>query len=123
MRSQSVQILAQHRLLYLKTHFARESGSGLYTLRHRTASAPSSLPARPANASADIERGHHQLLGAKVMRTHPLVTIVMGSFELILLLYLASTINGIFRGNGEKVPLILLIGTALYFLLISGGAL
>ena len=59
---------------------------------------------------------------ARVMRTHPGVTIIMGWFELILLLLYALAMCGIFRSRAERVPLSLLIGIALYFLLISGGA-
>ena len=59
---------------------------------------------------------------AQIMRTHPGVTIIMGLFELVLLLLYASAICGILCGIAERVPLSLLIGIALYFLLISGGA-
>jgi CHASE2 domain-containing sensor protein len=56
------------------------------------------------------------------MRAHPGVTITMSLFEIVLLAYYASAIYGICFGRGERVPLFLLIGIALYFLFISGGA-
>ena len=121
MRSQSVQILAQHRLLYLKTHFTgvvvvvfTPCATELLQLLHL-------YPQDQQMPQRILNEGIINSL-AQIMRAQPLVTIVMGSFELILLLYYASAVCGIFSGNGEKIPLSLLIGIALYFLLISGGA-
>ena len=121
MRSQSVQILAQHSLLYLKTHFA---GVGVVAFTPCATELLQLLHLYPQDDQMPqwiLNQGIINSL-AQVMRTHPGVTIIMGWFELILLLYYALAICGILRSRGERVPLILLIGIALYFLLISGGA-
>jgi 4-amino-4-deoxy-L-arabinose transferase-like glycosyltransferase len=121
MRSQSVQILVQHRLLYLKTHFA---GVGVVAFTPCATELLQLLHLYPQDQQMPQRILNQGIISslAQTMRIHPGVTIVMGSFELILLLYYALAICGILRGNGEKVPLILLIGIVLYFLLISGGA-
>ena len=121
MRSQSVQILAQHRLLYLKTHLA---GVGVVMFTPCATELLQLLHLYPQDQQMPQRILNEGIISslAQIMRTHPLVTIVMGSFELILLLLYASAISGILRGRAERVPLILLIGIALYFLLISGGA-
>ena len=121
MRGQSLQILGQHRLLYLKTHFA---GVGVVAFTPCATELLQLLHLYPQDEQMPqriLNQGIMSSL-AQVMRTHPGVTIIMGSFELILLLLYASAIFGIFRGRAKRVPLILLIGIALYFLLISGGA-
>ena len=121
MRSQSVQILVQHRLLYLKTHLA---GVGVVAFTPCATELLQLLHLYPQDQQMPQRILNEGIISSltQIMRTHPLVTIVMGSFELILLLYYALAICGILRGRGERVPLILLIGIALYFLLISGGA-
>ena len=121
MRSQSVQILAQHRLLYLKTHF---TGVVVVVLTPCATELLQLLHLYPQDQQMPQRILNEGIINslAQIMRAQPLVTIVMGSFELILLLYYALAACGIFSGNGEKVPLSLLIGIALYFLLISGGA-
>jgi 4-amino-4-deoxy-L-arabinose transferase-like glycosyltransferase len=121
MHSQSVQILAQHRLLYLKTHLA---GVGVVALTPCATELLQLLHLYPQDQQMPQRILNQGIISslAQVMRTHPGVTIIMGSFELILLLFYALAICGILRGRGERVPLILLIGIALYFLLISGGA-
>lgn len=121
MRSQSVQILTQHRLLYLKTHFA---GVGVVAFTPCATELLQLLHLYPQDDQMPQRILNQGIISslAQVMRTHPGVTIIMGWFELILLLYYALAICGILRGRGERVPLFLLIGVALYFLLISGGA-
>ncbi len=121
MRIQSIQILAQHRLLYLKTHFA---GVGVVAFTPCATELLQLLHLYPQDEQMPQRILNEGIVSslARVMRTHPGITIVMGLFELILLLLYTSAISGILRGRAERVPLILLIGVALYFLLISGGA-
>lgn len=121
MRSQSVAILAHHRLLYLKTHFA---GVGVVVFTPCATELLQLLHLYPQDRQMPQRILNQGIISslARVMRTHPGVTIIMGWFELILLLLYALAMCGIFRSRAERVPLSLLIGIALYFLLISGGA-
>jgi 4-amino-4-deoxy-L-arabinose transferase-like glycosyltransferase len=121
MRSQSLQILAQHRLLYLKTHF---KGVGVVAFTPCATEFLQLLHLYPQDEQMPRRIMNEGVVSSfeRVMRAHPGVTVIMALFELVLLAYYASAIYGICFGRGERVPLILLIGLSLYFLLISGGA-
>jgi len=56
------------------------------------------------------------------MLAHPGVTMTMAVLEAFLLLLYALAARGVFSYRAATVPLLTLIGIALYFLLISGGA-
>jgi hypothetical protein len=56
------------------------------------------------------------------MLAHPGVTLTMVLLEIFLLLLYMLAARGIFTSGGVKAQILPLVGIALYFLLISGGA-
>lgn len=121
MRSQSMQILDRHRSLYLKTHLAGVAVVALTPCATELLQLLHLYPQDEQMPHRILNEGIASSLG-RVMWTHPGVTIAMVLLEILLLLLYASAIYGAVRGRAERVPLMLLIGAALYFLLISGGA-
>ena len=121
MRAESVKILSTHRALYLKTHIA-----GVAVVAFTPCASeflelvdlypnPETMPRRILNEGV--------LSSVKnVMLAHPGVTMTMAVLEAFLLLLYALAARGVFSYRAATVPLLTLIGIALYFLLISGGA-
>lgn len=121
MRVQSMQILARHRFLYLKTHlrgvaivaFTPCATELLQLLRFYPDQ--KTMPGRVLNEG--IVSSFRRVLTA-----NPTVAITMMVLELPLLFLYAATLAGLIRPHGDRTGLLLLTGVALYFLLISGGA-
>ena len=121
MRNQSLQILANHRGLYLKTHFV---GVAVVAFTPCATELLQLLKLYPQDEAMPRRVLNEGIVSSfeQMLQTHPGVTFALVLFELTLLILYGLAAYGIARGKGQKVPLMLLIGVALYFLLISGGA-
>lgn len=121
MRGESMRVLAQHRLLYLKTHFR---GVALVALTPCASEWLQLLHAYPDEKTMP-GRVLNEGIGRSFMRVlaaNPKVAVVMIALEVPLLVLYAAALPGAARAGGDKAALCLLAGVALYFLLISGGA-
>jgi len=121
MRSQSVQILAAHRLLYLKTHMAGVAVVAFTPCATEFLQLLHLYPRESAMPQRILNEGVFASI-LRVLRAYPGVAVAMAMLEVILLTFYALAFFGLFRSNGGKVHLALLSAVALYFLLISGGA-
>ena len=121
MRATAMNIISRHRALYFGSHFR---GVALVAFTPAATEffqlldlypAPQSMPHRVLN-----EGILHSVWVA--LRGHPALSIGMALFEVwLLLLYVFATIGSLFC-RGSRFAVIALVGIALYFLLISGGA-
>jgi hypothetical protein len=121
MRAQSRQVLAQHPALYLKTHmrgvavvaFSPCATEWLQLLGAYPS--PESMPRRILNEgiAKSIRR---------VVLDHPGITLLMCVFEGFLLALYALAILGLWHAPQNRIAGFTLLGIALYFLLIAGGA-
>jgi hypothetical protein len=121
MRAQSIQILVQHPALYLKTHFAGVAAVALspcateWLQMFHAYPGPQSMPRRILNEGvvASIHR---------ILLSHPGVTLAMAFLEVLLLILYALAFCGFLSTQQNRLSACTLLGIALYFLLISGGA-
>jgi 4-amino-4-deoxy-L-arabinose transferase-like glycosyltransferase len=121
MHTQSLRILANHRALYLKTHVAGVAVVAFTPCATELLQLLNLYPNGEEMPHRILNEGIvHSLL--RVLPIHPGVTVTMALFEMTLLAFYALALYGVARGKAERVPLILLIGMAVYFLFISGGA-
>jgi hypothetical protein len=58
----------------------------------------------------------------RVIQSHPTLVITMATLELFLLILYTFAVRGCLIPNTNRIAIATLIGIALYFLLISGGA-
>jgi hypothetical protein len=121
MRSASTSVIAEHRLLYLKTHFRgvvlvalTPCASEWLQLLHAYPD-EKTMPGRVLNEG--IGRSFLRVFGA-----NPMVAGAMIALEVPLLLLYAAALAGLARSHADRAALCLLTGVGLYFLLISGGA-
>jgi len=121
MRSQSTQVLTQHPALYLKTHLA---GVGVVALSPCATEwlqmlniypSPETMPRRILNEGIFASIG-------RILLSHPGVTLSMVFFEILLLLLYALAARGFMSPRQNRLAAFTLLGIALYFLFISGGA-
>jgi len=119
MRAQAMQILRQHPFLYLKTHFAGVAVVAFSPCAtewlQMLGAYPESMPRRILNEgiAASIER---------VVLAHPGVTLAMALLETLVLTLYALAVRGLLAPPQNRLPEYTLLGIALYFLLIAGGA-
>lgn len=121
MRTASMAILSQHPFLYLKTHFI---GAGLVAFTPAASEFLQLLNLYPAPQSMP-----HHILNEGIFyatsvtaRIHPNVLIAMVCFEALLILLYGLGIWGCLFGRGSRFAIFALVGIAMYFMLISGGA-
>jgi 4-amino-4-deoxy-L-arabinose transferase-like glycosyltransferase len=121
MRSQSLSVLGQHRLLYLKTHFA---GVAVVAFTPCATELLQLLRLYPDQRSMPRRILNEGILGSAVhvLGDNPVVAVAMIILEVLLLLYYAAALRGFTHAGADKTALWLLAGVVLYFLLISGGA-
>jgi 4-amino-4-deoxy-L-arabinose transferase-like glycosyltransferase len=121
MRSASMSVIAEHRLLYLKTHLrgvvlvALTPCASEWLQLLRAYPDEKTMPGRVLNEG--IGRSFMRVLGA-----NPMVAGAMIALEAPLLLLYAAAVAGLARSHADTASLCLLTGVGLYFLLISGGA-
>lgn len=121
MRTQSAQILAQHRALYLKTHLkgvAVVAFSPCATEWLQLLDAypnPESMPRRILNEGIAISI-------KRILLAHPEVMLVMILCEALLLILYGFAIRGLTYCPSNSLAACTLLGVAVYFLLIAGGA-
>jgi 4-amino-4-deoxy-L-arabinose transferase-like glycosyltransferase len=121
MRRSATAILAENRLLYLKTHFV---GVGVVIFTPCAAELLELIGGYPTDSTMP-----HRIVNEGVLRSvlsvvvsHPGISVVMCLFEgWAVILYVLSII-GAAKGNPDRTCLVVLAGIAIYFLLISGGA-
>jgi len=121
MRAQALRILSMHPLLYLKTHIA---GIGVVAFTPCATELLQLLDAYPSPSSMP-----HRILNEgiassmlRVFKSHPGATIIMALFEGFLLLIYVLAIRGCLSADRTSPAALAVIGIAMYFLLISGGA-
>ncbi len=121
MRTEAMKILAQHPVLYLKTHIA-----GVFVVAFTPGAAellqlldayppPGSMPHRIVNEGVAKS-------ALRVFFVHPGVTILMALFEVFLLLIYVFAVRGFLSADRLTPAVLTIAGVAMYFLLISGGA-
>jgi len=121
MREQAAKILAAHPFLYLQTHFA---GVGVVAFTPGAAEFLQLLGAYPAGSSMPhrIVNEGVAVSAKRVILAHPQVAITMALLEgFLLLLYIAS-IRSCVSADRIGPAILMLVGIATYFFLISGGA-
>jgi hypothetical protein len=121
MRSHAKSVLAQHPWLYLKSHF---TGVAVVAFTPCAAELLELLDAYPSRSSMPgrvsdqgIDRSAMQIAMA-----HPGIALLMALFEMYLLLMYGLALRGLFTAGNTRGSVAMLVGIALYFLLISGGA-
>jgi 4-amino-4-deoxy-L-arabinose transferase-like glycosyltransferase len=121
MRAESLRILSRHRAIYLKSHL---KGVAVVAFTPGAAELLQLLAAYPASDSMPRRIVNEGLVAStlRTIRSHPSVTILMAALEAFLLLLYAFAIRGCLVANPARIPLFTVLGVALYFLLISGGA-
>lgn len=119
MRMESMAVLREHRLLYLKTHFrgmlvvAFSPGATEFLQLIGAYPDTRSMPRRVVNEGLLVS-------GLRLVRTHPGVAAAMVTFAMPLLFLYGAAGFGVVRG---KLPMVLLVvGVGLYFVGIAGGA-
>lgn len=119
MRDESLAVLREHRLLYLKTHLR---GMLVVTFSPGATEFLQLVGAYPDTRSMPRRVVNEGLLasGWRLVRTHPGVAAGMVIFALPLAFLYGAAGVGFFRGRREMV--LLVAGVGLYFLAISGGA-
>lgn len=121
MRVQSMQILRQHPILYLRTHVAGVAVVALSPCATEWLQLlaaypdPETMPRRILNegVAASVKR---------IVLTHPGVSLAMALLECLLLALYALAFRGFLSPLPNRLPAYTLLGIALYFLLIAGGA-
>jgi hypothetical protein len=121
MRRESMEILSRHPWLYLKTHFA---GVGVVMFTPCATELLQMLDAYPAG---DVMP--HRILNegviasvGRIVLDHPAVAATMALLEGFLLLLYLFAVRGCMNAGRFSSLTVTLIGIAMYFLLISGGA-
>ena len=121
MRRQSLQILSQHPLLYLKTHIRGVAIVAFTPCATEMLQLLDAYPPPDTMPRRILNEGLTKSL-LRVLTAHPGVSIAMAAFEAWLLMLYALAAYGIFHAKKTDASVLLLLGIALYFLLISGGA-
>jgi hypothetical protein len=121
MRRESVQILSANRDLYLKTHF---EGIGVVAFTPCASELLQLLGEYPGGSMMPRRLLNEGVLGSlrRVITSYPGVAIAMAILEVFLLFLYLFAVLGIWNGKGHRDPILLVVGVAAYFLLISGGA-
>ena len=121
MRNQSIQILEAHPFLYLRTHFA---GVALVAFTPCATELLQLLGSYPADGVMPHRILNEGVVASakRVILAHPTVAAVMTMLEAFLLLLYAFAIRGYLSAGINRPAMRALIGIAVYFLLISGGA-
>jgi hypothetical protein len=121
MHSHALQILSEHRALYLRTHFA---GVAVVAFTPCATELLQLLRLYPNGAVMPHRILNEGVLSSllRVLQAEPVTAGAMILLELLLLALYAAAIYGLCRGRGKTLPNLLLSAVALYFLLISGGA-
>ncbi|WP_263352072.1 ArnT family glycosyltransferase [Acidicapsa acidisoli] len=121
MREQAISVLAQHPVLYLKTHIA---GVGLVAFTPGAAELLQLLGAYPSPCSMPRRIVNEGVMASalRIYSTHPGVTIAMVLLEGFLLLIYCLAMYGFASADRTTPAALTVVGIALYFLLISGGA-
>jgi hypothetical protein len=121
MRTQSMQILSAHRLLYLKTHFI---GVGVVAFSPAATELLQLLNIYPVDDSMP-HRIVNEGIAKSILRVvlhHPAIMALMGILVGMLIALYALAFCGVFLARGSALAISTIAGIALYFLLISGGA-
>ena len=121
MRSQSVQILAAHPWIYLRSHVA---GVGVVALTPCATELLQLFRAYPMDDAMPHRIVNEGIVASleKVLANHPGVMIAMGLLEVFLLLLYLSAARACLAAGIENLAMITVVGIVFYFLLISGGA-
>jgi hypothetical protein len=121
MRAQSVAVLKAHPTLYLKSHFR---GVAVVAFTPCATELLQLLRAYPPPATMPRRILNEGVLRSilRVASDHPAVSLVMALAEAFLLFLWIEAARGCLMPGPNQLAKITLIGIALYFLLISGGA-
>jgi 4-amino-4-deoxy-L-arabinose transferase-like glycosyltransferase len=126
MRGQSIQVIQAHPLLYLRTHFA---GVAVVAFTPCASELLQLLGAYPADGAMPHRVLNEGIASSalRVVVSHPAIAAAMALLEGCLLFLYVFAIRGAclrahLRPALTKTAISLLLGVALYFLLISGGA-
>ena len=121
MRAQSTQILAQHPALYLKTHL---KGVAVVVFSPCATEWLQLLGAYPNPESMPRRILNQGIVNSvrRIFLAHPFVTLLMCILAVFLIVLYWLAIRGLFGTPQNRVAAATLLGIALYFLLISGGA-
>jgi 4-amino-4-deoxy-L-arabinose transferase-like glycosyltransferase len=121
MRAQSMQILSAHPWLYLKTHIVGVGVVALTPCATELLQFFGAYPIDDAMPHRIVNEGViHSLV--RVFELYPKVILAMALLEALLLLLYGLAIRGSLRVHRNGLTLLTVVGVALYFLLISGGA-
>ena len=121
MRSASMHVIREHRLLYLKTHFRGVVLVALTPCASEWLQLLHAYPDEKTMPGRVLNEGIGRSF-TRVFIAYPMVAGAMIALEAPLLLLYAATLAGLVRSHADRAALCLLTGVGLYFLLISGGA-
>jgi 4-amino-4-deoxy-L-arabinose transferase-like glycosyltransferase len=121
MRAQSVAILSQHRGMYLKSHFRGVGVVAFTPCATELLQLLNLYPKRAEMPRSILNEGISKSIYL-VIREHPGTSACMSILELALLLFYVLAVGGLFNQRSNSAALSTLVGVALYFLLIAGGA-
>jgi 4-amino-4-deoxy-L-arabinose transferase-like glycosyltransferase len=121
MRTQAAKTLAAHPGLYLQTHLA---GMGLVAFTPCATELLQLIGMYPSGDAMPHRILNEGILNSawRVILSHPTVAITMALLEGFLLFLYVFAIRGCLSQNKLRPALLTIVGVALYFLLISGGA-
>jgi hypothetical protein len=121
MREQATKILVTHPFLYLQSHLA---GVGVVAFTPCATELLQLIGKYPPSDAMPHRILNEGVLSStwRVILAHPQVAITMALLEVFLLFLYVSAIRGCFSPGSLRPALLTVIGTAMYFLLISGGA-
>jgi hypothetical protein len=121
MHSEAVRMLSQNRWLYLKSHL---TGVAIVAFTPCAAEFLELINAFPSDGQMPARIINEGILVSvkNSAARYPGMAVVKSLFELYLLFLYIFAIRGIFFKQGIRFAIPTLVGIALYFLLISGGA-
>jgi hypothetical protein len=121
MHTQATAILAAHPMLYVQSHF---KGVAVVALTPAASEPLQMLAAYPSEDSTPHRLLNEGILASldRVIQSHPTLAITMATLELFLLILYTFAVRACLIPNTNRIAIATLIGIALYFLLISGGA-
>jgi len=121
MHAEAVRILSQNRWLYLKSHL---TGVGIVALTPCAAEFLELINAFPPDGQMPARIINEGILASvkNSAARYPHMAIIKSLFELYLLFLYIFAAKGIFLRQRTRFSIPTLVGIALYFLIISGGA-
>jgi hypothetical protein len=119
MGSEAGRILRAHPVSFLKMY---AEGSAVVAFTPCVADLLRLLDAYPENWPQRVVSEGPLRMALRLIQTHPRLVAAMASLELLLLAFYLFALRGTLRMSPRRPQLGLLLGVALYFLAVSGGA-